>query len=297
MNVGDEWVLWPEVASTIARSVQLRARGLGHLLAFEKDVVSFKTPLNRVVLAALMEVERLVEAIGVAAGDIARSRGLALLFADCRDVEVLFGERSGLVRAASDLATRGRTRRQRDIAALASVVLGHESFERRTATWREVPRAWFLNLENLFERAVISQLRKAVLTEVVRGSERPRSVFPRRPDAYQAYPDVVVCDAGGGTAVGDVKYKNWTGAAVASDIYQLLVHTSAFSGRISFLVYPHDEYQEISLGEAVTGADTWLFALDVRDLGDGVTRMAAALGLDTVAGATPAGRAGVAGAP
>ena len=66
----------------IARSVQLRARGLGHLLAFEKDVVSFNTRLNRVVLAALMEVERLVETIGVPAGDVARSRGLALLF--CR---------------------------------------------------------------------------------------------------------------------------------------------------------------------------------------------------------------------
>ena len=162
-----------------------------------------------------------------------------------------------------------------------------------------MPRAWFLNLENLFERAVISRLREAVLpgSEVFRSSERPRWVFRRRTDAYQAYPDVVVCDAGGGTAVGDVKYKNWTGAAVASDIYQLLVHALAFSGTVSFLVYPHDEYQAISLGEAVTGTDTWLFALDVRDLGDGVTRMAAALGLETAVGATPPGRAGVAGAP
>ena len=283
----------------IAKSVQLRARGLGHLLAFDKDVVNFNTPLNRVVLAALMEVERLAKVLGVSAGDVARARGLALLFADCRDVEVLFGDRSRLVRAASDLATLGRTPQQRDIAALASAVLAHESFERRTATWAEVPRAWFLNLENLFEGAVISRLREVVPpgTEVFRGSERPRPVFKRRMGAYQAYPDVVVYRAGSGVAVGDVKYKNWTGAAGAADIYQLLVHTSAFSGTASFLVYPHDKYQVISLGEAVTGTDTWLFALDVRNLGDGVARIADALGVDTSIVANAAEATGAAGAP
>ena len=282
----------------IAGSLQLRARGLGHLLAFDKDVVSFNTALNRVVFAALMEVGRLAKVIGVGAADVARARGLALLFSDCRDVEVLFGERARLVRTASDLATSCRTPQQRDIAALASALLAHESFERRTATRAEVPRAWFLNLERLFERAVIVRLREAAPpgTTVSRGGEGPRPIFRRGTGTYSAYPDVVLSRSDGGVTVGDVKYKNWAGAAAASDIYQLLVHTSAFSGTVSFLVYPHDEYQAISLGEAVTGTDTWLFALDVRNLGDGVTRMADALGLDTSIGVTAPERAGVAGA-
>ena len=282
----------------IAASVQLRARGLGHLLAFDKDIVSFKTPLNRVVLAALMEVERLARVIDVGAEDVAAARGLALLFHDCRDVEVLFGDRSLLVRAASDLATSGRTLQLRDIAGLASALLAHESFERRTATWREVPRAWFLNLERLFEHAVISELRGALPgTNVAGAGEGSRGVFRGERKTYGANPDIVVTGSGGRVTVGDVKYKNWTGEAVASDIYQLLVHTAAFAGTVCFLVYPHDEYQAISLGEAVTGTNTWLFALDVRNLGDGVARMADTLGLDASMGAMPSGQSGVAGAP
>lgn len=271
----------------IAASVRLRARGFGHLLAFDRDVVSFRAPLNRVILGALMEVERLAKVIGLGTGDLAVARGLALLFGDCRDVEVLFGDRSALVQSASDLAASGCTAPlQSDIAALASAILAHESFERRTATWREVPRAWFLNLERLFEHAVVSELRKVATpgANVGRGGERPRGVFRGGRGAYGANPDIVVTGLGGKVAVGDVKYKNWTGSASAPDIYQLLVHTAAFAGTVCFLVYPHDEYQATWLGEAVTGrdTDTWLFALDVRNLGDGVARMADALHVSRV---------------
>lgn len=282
----------------VAASVRLRARGLGHLLAFDKDVVSFRTLLNRVILAALIEVERLARMIEIGAGDVAAARGLTLLFGDCRDVEVLFGDRSLLARAADDLATSGRTPQQRDVAALASAILAHESFERRTATWREVPRAWFLNLERLFEHAVISQLREAAPagTSVGRGGEGPRGIFRGEKGRYGANPDIVVTGSGGRVTVGDVKYKNWTGEAAASDIYQLLVHTAAFAGTVCFLVYPHNEYQATWLGEAVTGTNTWLFALDVGNLGDGVARMADALGLGGGAGALWSGQAGVSGA-
>ena len=265
----------------VAASIQLRTRGLGHLLAFDKDVVGFKTPLNRVVLAAVMEVERLAKVIDVDPGDLAVARGLALLFHDCRDMEVLFGKRSGWVRTAADLVTSERTGLQRDIAALASAILARESFESRTAMWREVPRAWFVNLERLFELAVISELRAMAGsgTKVAGGGERLRRIFRGGKGTQRANPDIVVRESGGRVVVGDVKYKSWTGEAAASDIYQLLVHAAAFGGAVCFLVYPHDEYQEVDVGEAVTGANTWLFALDVQDLSSGVARMVGVLGL------------------
>ena len=284
----------------IARSLQLRARGLRHLLVFEKNLVTFNTPLNRVVLAALVEVERLKKVVGLQEDDVARARGLAMVFSDCRDTEILFGDRARISRTASALAKSGQTARQRDIAALASALLAHESFELRTATWTEVPRSWFLNLENLFEQAVLARLRSLTSgsTRVSRGSERPRPIFRRKTGTYQAYPDIVVSYDDGRVTVGDVKYKNWTGAATASDIYQLLVHTSAFSGTISFLVYPHDEYEAVSLGTAATGTETWLFALDVRNLADSVGRLADTLGLQTRTGSIaprPAGTTQVSG--
>ena len=145
--------------------------------------------------------------------------------------------------SSSDLTTSHLTPRQKDVAALASVILAHESFGRRKKIWPLVPRSWFLNLENLFEQAVISQLKKVVSpgTSVSRGGESPQSIFERETGVYRAHPDVVLVREDGRVTVGDVKYKNWSGTAVASDLYQLLVHTSAFSGITSFLVFPHVE--------------------------------------------------------
>ena len=238
----------------ITKSVQLRARGLGHLLAFEKNVISFSIPLNRVILAALMEVERLAQLIRVESEDTARARGLALLFADCRDAQLLFGDRSDLVKLASDLSTSNLPSQEKDVAALASVLLAHESFESRAEAGSQVPRAWFLNLEKLYERAIISMLKELVSPgiSVTRGAESPKPIFDRERGVYKAHPDVVLIREDGKVIVGDVKYKNWSGAVGVSDIYQLLVHTSAFSGTTSFLVFPHDQYQEIALGNSVT---------------------------------------------
>ena len=264
----------------IPKSIQLRARGMVHRLAFSKAYVTFNTPLNRIILAALIEVGRICHLVGIEPDDAARARGIALLFSDCRDTQVLVGDRADLVRLASNLTTSNLTVQQRDIAALASVILAHEGFEGLTDSGLLVPRSWFLNLEQLFEQAVISLLREVVPpgTFVSHGRMNPQPIFERETLVYQAHPDIVLVHESGRVTVGDVKYKNWLGTAVASDLYQLLVHTSAFSGSTSFLVFPHDEYQARSLGEAVTGPDAWLFALDVSNLTDSVARMAGDLG-------------------
>ena len=228
----------------------------------------------------MIEVGRICHLVGIEPDDAARARGIALLFSDCRDTQVLVGDRADLVRLASNLTTSNLTVQQRDIAALASVILAHEGFEGLTDSGLLVPRSWFLNLEQLFEQAVISLLREVVPpgTFVSHGRMNPQPIFERETLVYQAHPDIVLVHESGRVTVGDVKYKNWLGTAVASDLYQLLVHTSAFSGSTSFLVFPHDEYQARSLGEAVTGPDAWLFALDVSNLTDSVARMAGDLG-------------------
>lgn len=263
----------------ITSSVQLRGRGLGHLLAFEKNIISFNTPLNRVVLAALMEVERLSQLMQVQLEDKAKARGLALLFSDCRDTQVIFGDRADLARLASDLSKSRLTAREKDLAALASVLLAHESFESAAKLGSQVPRSWFLNLERLFEQGVIAKLEEVTSPDirVSRGGESPKAIFGGMTGSYRAHPDIVLHRADGDTLVGDVKYKHWSGIADASDIYQLLVHTSAFGGSRSFLVFPHDEFQAIALGRSVTACDTWLFSLDVANLSDSVGKMLNAL--------------------
>ena len=265
-----------------AKSIQLRARGLGHLLAFKKDVITFNTLLNRVILAALMEVTRIGRVIDIDAATVQRARGLSLLFSDCRDSRLLTGRRSVFARDASSLTASHLAEEEKDVAALASVILAHEGFEWDATTCSHVPRSWFLNLENLFERAIVLQLRKLACpnASVSTGGESPQPIFDRQTGIYHAHPDVVVAHRDGLVIVGDVKYKNWSDRAVSSDLYQLLIHTAAFSGARSFLVFPCDEYKAIWLGRAVTGADTWLFALDLRNLKESVTRMANDLGIE-----------------
>lgn len=267
----------------VAKSIHLRGRGLGHLLAFNKNVITFNTLFNRIILATLMEVERIARLMDVEPKVLAKARGLAILFSDCRDFRLLVGERSALIRDARSLADSLLPAEQKDVAALASVVLAHEGFEWDERTNFQVPRSWFLNLERLFERAVMGKLQELAKTDtaVYSGVGSPQPVFRRRTGIYRAHPDLVVAHRDGRIIVGDVKYKGWSGAAVASDLYQLLIHTAAFSGTQSFLVFPNDEYRAMRLGKAVTGSDTWLFALDLRNLTKSVSLMAHDLGIET----------------
>ena len=267
----------------ITRSIQLRARGLGHLLVFDKNTVSHNTPVNRIIFAALREIERLNRLIKIPSDDIVRARGLAMLFADCRDAEILFSRRTSFVDQAEALLATALPVFVRDMVALAGVVLAHESFENSAETTAAVPRTWFLNLEALFETAVRNVLAASLRAShcMTRGGEHGKRVFERVRVEYIAHPDLVISQVGGVEAVGDVKYKNWGGSAAGGDVYQLLVHAAAFQCRRAFLVFPSDGYEVRRLGDAATGCDVTFFTVDVRNLHRDVDLLIADLGLSS----------------
>ena len=252
----------------MTKTISLRSRGLRHVIAFDRPVLTRVTPKNRLVAAAISEVERVSELIEVDAADLARARGLSLLFEDCKDAEVLFGEREVFVRMAQRMLSV-REERDRDLIALASVILAHQSFEYGSTVKAVAPRAWFLNLENLFQVSVKQVLGGLYSRGIVRGgadSEWENRVFEKVAEEYKANPDLVLSLPSGVEAVGDVKYKVWTGSASPPDIYQLLVHASAYKADTAFLIFPHDAFVARDLGPSATGCRTWLFAVDVRKL-------------------------------
>jgi 5-methylcytosine-specific restriction endonuclease McrBC regulatory subunit McrC len=263
----------------LTRTLQLRARGLGHLIAFDRNELTRSTDKNRVILAALREVEQLTDLIPLTDDDLARGRSLAQFFHDCRDAEVLFGKRSTLAAKAARLADQP-LEGDSDLLALAAVVLSHVSFENTAIVGAIAPRAWFLNLETLFEHAVRRCFHDVCYgSQVIKGSAIGAGVFPTSPGLAPADPDIVIY-AMQTTHVGDVKYKDWERAAGArADLYQLLVHAAAFDGGSSFLVYPHDKFEAVELGDAVTGSTCSLFAIDVRDVASSVRRCVARLGI------------------
>lgn len=263
----------------ITRSIQLRARGLGHLLAFEKNTIAFSTMVNRVISTALAEVEHLARVVQLPDGVVAKSRGLAMLFADCKDHETLYRERSYFAAQASILAETERVELVRDIMSLASIVLAHESFEVAGGQSASIPRTWFLNLETLFEAAIRNVLVSLCDNDVTvrRGGDAPQAIFSKERSRYRANPDIIIASASGVSHVGDVKYKNYDGSASSGDVYQLLAHAEAFGARSAFLIFPGDVYSERNLGVSRGGIETNLFSIRVQHLNEDLAAVAAYL--------------------
>lgn len=252
----------------MTRTLSLWARGLRHLVAFDKNVVTFDLPINRTILSALREVERVGQLIQLPRDVVARVRTMAMLFDDCRNAEVLSGARAESARRAETLAASTSDKAIADMLSLAAIILSHESFEHDSEGRGTVPRSWFLNLETLFERAVRETMRAAVATNgsVVTGRASPPPIFSQIGNAFRANPDLVIKRGTSSPCVGDVKYKQWGRRPSASDIYQLLVHASAFGANQAFLVYPGEAFDVHVLGDAVTGARTSTYCVDVRVL-------------------------------
>ena len=270
----------------VTRTLGLRARGLRHMVAFERQATSHALPENSLLLAALREIERLSTIAVISSDALVRSRGMAMLFDDCRQSETLLASRHGSARMARELAATTTDEVLADALAMAAVLLSHESVEPGASPIGRSPEAWFLNLENLFEAAVRNCLDAAAKTcghRVTSAGADRRRVFGDS-DYLRAQPDLVVrnkraCIA----AIGDVKYKHWAGTATSSDIYQLLVHAAAFEVGTAFLVFPASGFQVSEYGDAVTGAHVSVYGVDVNSLSEHVSRIMLAI----AAGCTP----------
>lgn len=273
----------------VTRTAKLWARGLRHIAAFEKSEISFNTPVNRIVLTALREVERIAQMVALPPAVLAQARSMAMLFSDCRNSEVLFGARSEAARQAERLAASTSDKAISDILGLAALVLAHESFDYDRSRGGSAPRSWFLNLETLFERAVRRTIGGVLGNsgQVEHGRRAPPRIFTSISSAFRANPDLVIRHRSTGRpCIGDVKYKQWSGSPAASDIYQLLVHSSAYGADRAFLAFPADEFLAYNLGEAVTGAIVSLYGLDVRRLEQDVASMLQDLDLLSVQAVT-----------
>jgi 5-methylcytosine-specific restriction endonuclease McrBC regulatory subunit McrC len=264
----------------VVKSIRLRARGLGHLLAFERNATTYRTPLNKIILVALSELERLKTLIEIPLATISKSRGLSMIFADCRDFEVLHRERTYFAAEAMRLADVEDNELIRDISSLAGLILSRQSFDGVARPFPSSPRTWFLNLENLFERAVRNLLAGiCVNARVTRGGKSPLAIFDVERNEYRANPDIVVVSPSEHIAVGDVKYKVFDGSAEAGDVYQLLVHAEAFGASKAFLIFPSDSFTCRTLGASRQGIDTFFFGVRLTYLADDLRKVADFLSL------------------
>lgn len=264
---------------SVPATISLRSRGLRHLMAFDTPTVTRSIEINRVIFAALREAEVLAKLVRIDPSTVASARAMSLFFEDCNDAESVFSTRAALVQRINDVQGGSVSWRHRVMLSLAAVLLSHGSLEPVGSVSGAVPLSWFVSLEALFERAVRLELASVFGDDarVSEGGAHRRMVFPVV-GASQANPDLVVQTASV-TVVGDVKYKAWTRSASSADLYQLLVHATAFDSAVAFLIYPSDRFEEVELSEATTGARVWLFAIDVRSIASDLRRVQSALGM------------------
>jgi 5-methylcytosine-specific restriction endonuclease McrBC regulatory subunit McrC len=269
----------------IVRTLGLRARGMAHLLAFDMPRLSFDTPLNRVLAATLLEIERLSRIIQIDAESVAIARGFSLMFADCRSYRLLSSRRIDLAELASALARDARSSDMADMLSLARVVLAHQSFEPDRFLEQRSPRTWFINLELLFEQAVRSTMARLLRgsgREVVNGREHSAPIFAGETKLYRANPDIVVRGGGRQVDIGDVKYKDLIDAADAGDVYQLLAHATAFHAHQCFLIFPGEQLALKHVGDTADGRRVYLATVNVQQLEASVQELIKSLGLGEV---------------
>lgn len=262
----------------VPKTLQLHARGLRHLASFEKNTITHNLALNRLVLAALREVDRIRTIVDLSPEVVAGARSMAMVFDDCRGPEVLYGVKAEMAKEAERLSESASDRITADLMSLAAVILSNESFEQAASRRGIAPRAWFLNLETLFERAVRETMRRELrgFGSVSSGKAKPAAIFSGY-DGLSANPDLVIRPLEGAICIGDVKYKRWGGTPKAADMYQLLVHAAAFDAPRAFLVYPSESFAVTSFGRAATGVLTRAYMLEIAVLPDQVRKMLADL--------------------
>lgn len=274
---GRDWVYIPQISTSslisgrldVTRTARLHSRGLRHLATFERHEITRSTHKNRVIYAALREIESIHCIFPVRPETLNNARGVSQIFEDCWDPTSVMGvptftdEEIDILVKNEGNAASGRMLR------LAQALLAHRSAEVGPASKSEVPLSWFVNLESLFEKLVRDRIRITLKSAVVT-SPRSHSVhlFPES-KIFSANPDVVI-RSNSSVAIGDVKYKNWSRRAAHSDIYQLLAHATAFRSNFAFLVFPADVNDYVDYGMTASGVQATLFSVDINDIDSGI---------------------------
>lgn len=246
----------------VAGTARLRARGMVHQAAFLKTVLTADLPPNRALYAALAEVEKLSRILPIEDSDVAAARVLRVSMSECRRGAMDTSSARLAEVAYQEGSAMNRKSVLGDALSLAAAILDGAGFGGSGDWTRTVRRSWFVNLENMFERAVRLAIGEALPQCAVSGPQLRPSLFQSFADRYRANPDVLIRSGPDVIAIADAKYKELDGLPAAADVYELLAHAAAYKAQSALLVYPTDAAARlVPLGVAATGCNVW--ALEV----------------------------------
>lgn len=291
----------PVLAGALDMPATMRLHATGRLgvFAYRQGAVVRDEPLDRLVLAGLDELDRAATALQLGPNTVYDARWLAGALDEVRDQDFLASSRAAFLAIGDDIERDPAALVEDvDLARLAAVALLHRGFEPDLPGQGEVPRAWFIDLETLFEQAVRETLRELLDShDVDRGESYARRMFTGGSDASRTNPDIVVHRRGAVRAAGDVKYKSLATALGElpddeeaptkrtmkegrPDLYQVLVHAASLNTDHAFLIYAgEDAYASRYLGRSATGCHTWTTQVRPTHLAQDLARFVGDFGL------------------
>lgn len=250
----------------VVGTARLRARGLRHQASFFRTTLSADLPSNQAIYAALMQVDRLARDLPILEADVAAARVLRVAMSECRQGAISrAAAMSEIAYEESAILSEGTA--QGDALSLAAVVLDSAGFGSEDTWSQTARRSWFVNLENLFERAV----RKACVIalpdlNVTAAIVRP-SLFDSVIDRYRANPDVIFRAGSEVVAVADAKYKALNGWPSHSDVFEILAHAAAYGAPVGLMVYPTEGSSQLrSFGQAKTKCELWILETPLTEI-------------------------------
>jgi hypothetical protein len=130
-----------------------------------------------------------------------------------------------------------------------------------------IPDSYFINLETLFESAVLQALREVGdRWNGVDAGARQGVYLLADSRLYEAEPDIVVGASGRVGLVGDCKYKDLQVRPEPDDVYQLIAHCRAFGSSLGLIIYPGDGTMVERLGSTIGGVEVYCGTVSLRDL-------------------------------
>jgi hypothetical protein len=257
----------------VRKTVRMWAAGGWPRLAQTRSVLSADLPSNQVIVAALRLAEAFASGRPSDKPQLEAARHLLARFSDVNSQRVLSLAYAQRRRFADQVLTDQRMpeRVARCVRWATPLLLGNSLWG--TSAVPDALEAYFLNLENLFEQAVLGAASGTVGYSIQHGRDVARAMFPLRPGRFLAEPDLV-CGSGSRILfVGDCKYKTFDGSPEHSDVYQLLCHAEAFGTRTAVLIYPDTSRKIEFFGETRSGAGVWIATVRPTALNDDVVKI------------------------
>jgi hypothetical protein len=258
-------------------TIRLRARGRRNVVACVPLHLSTVLPANALIALGLLTLESWSGLAGVNSQCIIKARSFLPFFSEFNFHQLRrMGWQTRSREFDRELSSPFRSKELEAALAYGRPIVLHAMSAFGSTPVAAIPSSFFINLETLFEDAVLSCLKDCLGERTVqRPTEMTRlPLLEDSPDRYKASPDAVCSLPSGATVVADCKYKTLDGGPSHSDLYQILAHADAYSAKRAIMFFPGDIADRKTLGTSRGGVEVCVATIRCSQMREDIQQLA-----------------------